>query len=155
MTEYFEFLHAEYNPNGLTGNVGGNITETELIPSVNELFVPIDTSTVGESYYQYRKCWARQIAGHFSTLSVELSNLEQTGRIGYAMESGAIITGDSPTGMPTGLTEGDFFGNVEASINIGTGVPGDEFGIWLRHLHCSGSDPDSIYSFGIRIIGTE
>lgn len=150
MTSNFEFYHSVSNPSNLTGAVGGAIATQKLSDSVNELFVPVDISLEDVSpFYQYRKLWIKQTAGAYSSLTVELGNLEYPGR--YAITTGlGDDTSISPTGLPG--SAGAFSTGVGAAVTLGTGDANDTFPIWLRQTITSGEIPDELISLTFRVI---
>jgi len=150
MASNFEFYHAVNNPSHLTGTVGGAIDTQQLSDSINELFVPVDISLEDVSpFYQYRKLWIKQIAGAYSSLTVQLGNLEYPSR--YAIATGsADDTATSPTGAP--VLAGAFSTGIGASVTLGVGNANDTFPIWLRQTITSGETPDELVSLTFRII---
>ena len=148
----FLFYHAENNPASLSGEVGGSMSETLMTNSLNELFLPVDQleSSI-DPFYQYRKFWVDQIAGSYTGLYIELYNVENTGR--YSFTTGSETdTATSPTGLPAGILDGDFLGDISDTIYIGTGVSGSSFSVWVRQKINSGESPDELDTIGFRII---
>lgn len=148
----FTFYHSEKNPQSLSGEVGGSISSNQMTNSLNELFVPIDQiESEIDPFYQYRKFWVSQTDGAYTGLYIELYNVENTGR--YSFTTGSETdTAASPTGIPDGIIDGDFLGNISDTIYIGTGVSGSSFSVWIRQKIYSGEDPDELDTLGFRII---
>jgi len=157
MSDTFQFLNPESNPHSLSGYTGGDITNIELVEGINYLFSPVDMHALpagyGEQFYQYRKLWIKQSEKNFATLYLRFSNIEYTGNISFANTSSIADSNAtlSPTGLPSGYFEMDFTGGVGGVLSLGTGSPGDSWGIWIRQTFVSGHIPDSLSSFGLII----
>jgi hypothetical protein len=155
MTNYFEFYQPILNPSGLTGYVGGLISETPLLGHLGELFARRNTSGLGE-LVQYRKFHVKQIAdGTFTNLEMHLDNVEHTGQMSMATE---LFTGDisfHPTLIPSGYLGGDFSGNSAVPVMVGTGssISGESFGFWLKQTLPAGAGTDTLGSFTVQIRG--
>jgi len=153
---FFGFYEPEFNPTGLSGEVGGSFTSTVLKPKLGELVSPMESS-VDSEVTQYRKLFIRQDEeATFQDLSVILSNVEHTGQVSFAISTGQMeeqatdaIT--APDGIPSDNFSGD---HVTAITLTGTSVQDDIYGIWLRVVLPTGAGIDELATFGVRVKGT-
>lgn len=153
MTTYFKFYKPLYNPTGMSGTVGGEITTEELLPRKNALFAPRNTSELSVSE-QYRKLFIKQVYSTTMTgLTVELVNTEHSDQITFGIATGDIneyIT--SPLTSPTGVA---ITGSTSSSVMYtGSGIAGTVIPVWLKQTIGVNSGDDDFVSFQLRILGT-
>lgn len=153
MANYFRFYHAQFNPPGLTGQVGGHIGDTELTQSIGELFAPRDSSAVGE-LNQYRKLFVQQaLSGSFDNVQIHLNNVEYPSQISMTPQ---VFSGDasvSPIQIPTGQTTAIYTGDSDTFISFGSSQSGSIFGFWLRQSLPASVGNDASASFIVQIKG--
>ena len=160
MAQFFKFYKSEFNPTGLSGVVGGSISNLEVQPQLNELFAPMSVSDV-VTQNQYRKVFAKQVrSGSFTGVSIELGNVEHEDQIFFNIPTGAIgLTGtaSNPLSAPESLQYvGAFSGDYDTSIlatassTYNTVIP-----IWLRQTLAPGISDDDSARFTIRVRATK
>jgi len=158
MAKYFTFYHAQYNPTGLSGTVGGSITSTEVQPYLNSLFTEMPVSTT-VPIVQYRKVWAKQTkAGTFTGVYIEIGNVEHTGQVFFDIVTGT--NGNTSTGPlypPPELGYSySFSGNYNTSLlytgnsTLNTTIP-----IWIKEKIDANIGDDDLASFSLRVRATK
>ena len=157
MTTYWKFYLPEAHPTGLSGQVGGGITAVELEPKVGALFSVANTNTVS-AVTQYRKVFAKQVeAGTFEGVTIELTNVEYTGQIAFAITgvgSAGDLTGFAPNAqtIPDVLSALDFSGTTAQSLTgLESSTKDDFFAVWLKQELAAGAGQDDLASFILKI----
>lgn len=153
MTQYFKFYLPEYNPTGMSGVVGGGITNQELLPRKNALFAPRETSDLSVNE-QYRKLFIKQIySANLTGLTVELVNTEHSDQIYFGIATGSSDESiSSPLVAPTGVA---ITGSVSYPIVFtGSGVVGTAIPIWLKQTIAANSGDDDFVAFQLRILAS-
>jgi len=157
MGTFFRFYESNFNPTGLSGVVGGAISNNELQPQLNAVFTNIAVSeTVTQT--QYRKIFVKQVlTGSFTGVSIELANVEHTGQVSFDIPTGQTDTATNPLSVPASLSAGNAFsGNFNTSIlaanssTIDTTIP-----IWMKQTLAPDIGDDSSATFSIRVRATK
>jgi len=157
---YFKFYEPIANPTGLSGEVGGWISSTELQPKLGYLFVDIATPELS-TQRQFRKVWIKQEGlGTFEDVSLNIVNIEHTGQIDFV--TGSPLSTDfasSPLDYPTGdygaLVDANFSGNVDSAMYIGGTTQNDLVPVWIRQTIATGDGTDVLSSFSFQVKGTK
>jgi len=151
MVNYFAFYKAESNPTGLSGTVGGAISNTILLPRLNTLFAKREVSS-SLSVTQYRKFFIKQTQNVTLTgVYLEMANAEHSGHITFATGTATDSIANA-TIAPSGIT---FSGNFTTSVPIqGTTISGTSIPVWLKQVIPAASGDDDYVAFQLRIVGT-
>lgn len=158
MISYFKFYLPQYNPTGLSGTVGGEISTNELKPYVNLLFAPMPSYDSVQTN-QYRKVWIRQVeSGVFNNLYVELANVEYTGQVFFvATGESTNETSTSPLSPPNSFSGlGIFSGDHDTFLYLASeSTQYSNFPIWLKQTIPSGAGSDNLASFSLKVRATK
>lgn len=157
---YFKFYEPEFNPTGVGEAVGGYISSTALEPKLGYLFIDKTVSEISETL-QFRKLWIKQEGqGTFQDVNLNIVNIEHTGQVSFV--TGAPGGSDSsattlayPTGDYGQLALGNFTGNVDTPMYIGSSAQDQEFSVWIRQSIPGGSSTDALSSFSLQVKGTK
>ena len=167
----FNFYEPQYNPTGLVGIVGGQMTTTLLQPKLGYFIadMPIPDAT---TEYQFRKFYVKQTEdGTFQDVKVSLINVEHSDQITFFVDSGVSGDHDSatnpmsttvyPTGTYGSLISSNFSGNSSTpiyytgSIGGATTVSGEFFPVWIRQEIDSSDTDDKLASFIVQVSATK
>ena len=150
----FQFYHAQYNPTGLSGLVGGTRSNTEINPKLGELFCNT-ASYEDTAVTQYRKLFVKQEeTATIQNLYLDINEVEYTGQIAFAYTRISGNTAASPVDMPSGMSGDNFSGNSATPLFLtGTSVASNQYEIWLRLTVPSGAGSDNMASFNLRAKG--
>jgi hypothetical protein len=152
----YKLYKPEYNPNSLTGTVGGNIGSQLLSGYLGELFYHISTppSGVNETTYQYRKVFIRNTYSRSSTYTrVWIDAVEHEDQISVAKSSALSDTSSSPTGSPAGVSGWVSPSSFAEGLSLGTIPPNTYTGIWIRQALSGVSTPDPYATFRLYVGG--
>jgi hypothetical protein len=156
---YFKFYEPQYNPTGLSGDVGGLITTTEIQPKLGILLADMQVPEI-TTQHQYRKIWIKQTAvGTFNDVSIRLANVEHTGQIAIATGSIEDVANanalTAPTGLYGTLVATGFSGDVNNPLYVGNTTLNSTVPIWVRETIASGAGDDAAATFVLQIQGTK
>lgn len=152
----FVFYKSEYNPNNLTGEVGGGITSSALSGYLGELFYYISSpaSSIDDVTHQYRKIFVRNEYTKTSYYTrVWIDAIEHSDQISIAIASGLDDTSSTPTGEPVGVTGWSSPTNFANGVSIGTITPNSYTGFWVRETLSGISSPDPYATFRLYVGG--
>ena len=130
----FRFYKSEFNPTGLTGLVGGDVTVDELSGYLGELFAyqyayPADTTG---AVVQYRKLFVKNTYGTTATDTRLWFDAEHvSGQMSVALETGEINTG-LVTYPPPGLSGWAYPQDYTGGFRLGDLTSNEYVPIWLR-----------------------
>lgn len=152
----YKLYKPEYNPNALTGTVGGNIGSQILSGYVGELFYHVSSppSGVNDTVYQYRKVFIKNNYSKSSTFTrVWIDSIEHEEQISIATSSSLSDTASSPTGTPAGVSNWVSPSSFAEGLNLGT-IPSNTYtGIWIRQSLSGISNPDPYATFRLYVGG--
>ncbi|MCB1713367.1 MAG: hypothetical protein KDH96_13145 [Candidatus Riesia sp.] len=152
----FKVYKPEYNPQDLSGQVGGTITSNLFSGYLNELFyhVSVPPSGVDEVAYQYRKLFIKNEHTTSSTNTrIWLDSLEHPSQISICRSSGLSDYTSSATGEPSGVTGWVSPTNYAEGLSLGTMTSSAYSGVWIRQALSGIEEPDPYSSFRIYIGG--
>lgn len=152
----FKIYHSEYNPQNLTGQVGGSISNYELSGYVGELFETVSAppSGLAEVVYQYRKVFIKNTYNRSSTNTrVWIGSVEHEEQIAICNSSGLADYTSTATGQPVGVTGWNAPYTYADGINLGT-IPVNSYtGLWIRQALSGIDTPDSYATFRLYVGG--
>lgn len=150
----FKTYLPEYNPNNLTGQVGGTVSSLALSGYIDELFPYVSAPPTGsnEVFVQYRKVFIKnEYETDSSTTRVWIEGAEHLNQISVGI-GGASDTISSATGIPSvsiWATPTSYSNGLE----IGTIAANTASGIWLRQTLSGIVNPDPYVTFRLYIGG--
>jgi len=152
----FKFFQAQYNPQDLTGTVGGSISTLELSGYLGELF----TYTVAPpeeytgAYYQYRKIFVmNDYESSSSNTRLWLDAQQHPDQISIAVQTGGTPTVANASTEPNGITTWAQPSNFSEGVEIGTMTSSSYTGVWLRQKLSEVTEADPYSSLRIYIGG--
>lgn len=151
----YHFFKPEYNPNNLTGQIGGNISPTVLSGYLGELFVHDDAPPSGTDLntYQYRKVFIKNSYGSTSlSTRVWVDALEHNEQIALAT-GGALANTTTGAVEPAGVTNWSYASNYIEGLNLGTIANNGYTGIWIRQELTNITTPDPYATFRLVVGG--
>lgn len=130
----FSFYKPTYNPNHLTGTVGGSISVEPLSGYLDELFAHVSSPPSGiEGVYQYRKLFVvNAYAGTSTYTRVWLDQLDHPEQIAISLEASAGDSIANATTAPSGITTWYTPTNYVDGVQIGTLTYAEGTGMWVR-----------------------
>lgn len=151
----FKIYKSLYNPSNLTGQVGGNISSSELSGYLGELFYHVSAPPSGldDVFNQYRKVFFKNTYDRTATeVRVWIDAAEHLDQLSIANSTGLSDTLITATGTseltgwrsPTTYTDGVILGTLP--VNAYTGV-------WIRQSLSGISSPDPYSTFRIYVGG--
>lgn len=149
----FIIYHSEYNPDDLTGVVGGELTSTPLSGYIDELFRTVEAPPSGleEAAYQYRKVFVKNEHDSNSTnVRAWIDALEHSGQIAMA-----VGTNTDTSYVDEEPTVSDWYTptNYSDGISLGDLSIGSYTGIWIRQTLSGISVADPYATFRIYVGG--
>lgn len=152
----FQIYESQYNPQNLTGQVGGDIGSDILSGYLGELFYHIETppSGIDTVTYQYRKVFIRNGYSLKSTYTrVWIDSLEHTDQISLANSSTLTDTSSSATGAPLMVSGWTLPTNYAEGLALGTLNPNAYTGFWIRQGLSGVTSPDPYATFRLYVGG--
>ena len=152
----YNFYKAEYNPNNLTGQVGGSSTTINLSGYLGELFPRVDAPPTESDrvYTQYRKIFIKNEYDSTSNNTRLWLDAEQhRGQIAIAVQTGVSYSITSGSVEPTGISSWANPQNYANGLEIGTLTANSITGVWVRQTLTSITEPDPFVSLRLHIGG--
>lgn len=152
----FNIYLSEYNPNNLTGQVGGDISSSTLSGYVTELFPHVSSPPSGtsESHVQYRKVFVKNEYDYASDETrIWIEGAEHPDQVSVAIATGVSEVLASGTVAPTGNGAWRTPTNYANGISIGTLPASSYSGIWIRQTLSGIASADPYVSFRLYIGG--
>jgi hypothetical protein len=146
----YKLYKSQYNPDNLTGQVGGNIGSATLSGYLGELFYTVSAppSGVGTGVYQYRKVF---IKNDYSTLStftrIWIDSAEHLEQITIAPSVSLSDTTSSPTISPVGVSGWISPTSFSQGLILGNIFPNGYTGFWIRQELSNIQSPDPYATF--------
>lgn len=152
----YQIYHAEYNPNNLTGVVGGDIGTSLLSGYIGELFYEITSPPSGldTTEYQYRKVFIRNT--HTTTsyyTRVWIDAAEHIEQLSLATPTGLVDSSPTPTDQPTGVSGWTTPENYAEGLSLGTLTVNGYTGLWIRQSLSGITSPDPYATFRLYVGG--
>lgn len=152
----FKFFKASYNPQNLTGEVGGNISSSELSGYLGELFQRVDSppaESTGE-YNQYRKIFVKNTYDSSSVNTrLWLDAEHHRGQISLAIQTGESYSIGNGLVEPSGISNWTNGRNYSEGVEIGTLASNSSTGVWIRQSLSNITEEDPFASVRIHIGG--
>lgn len=146
-----KLYHSEYNPSGLSGTVGGDISSNEYSGFWSEVIsytTAPPTGTTGLT--QYRKIYLKnETSANRTQIRVWLDAVEHPSQIKIALASGTDSLSD-PTGNLSGYTW-TAPANYINGLDIGSLGTGEYTGIWIQQTLSGISSGDNYAAFRLYI----
>lgn len=147
----FSFYHAESNPTGLSGTVGGAVDlNLPMSGYLGELFCHVQAPPSGTeaTFYQYRKLFVRNEGSTTARdISVWIPAQEHTDQLDLANEYETGQTSTSPVTAPDDVSGWNNPTNYLAGLPIGDLAPDSSTGFWLRQTLTEITISDPYVSF--------
>jgi hypothetical protein len=131
----FKFYLPQFNPDNLTGQVGGVTSAVPVSGYLGELFVHVSAPPSGTQVgaTQYRKVFLKNEFTAQSTITrIWLDAVEHLGQISVALEDSVGDTSTDPVTEPTNVTGWVSPTNYSEGLEIGTLAANNSTGLWIR-----------------------
>lgn len=152
----YRLYKSEYNPNSLSGTVGGGIGSATLSGYMGELFYHVSAPPSGtnDTFYQYRKVFIKNDYSRSSTYTrVWIDAIEHGEQIAIAKSASLTDSITSPTGTPIGVSGWVSPSNFAEGLSLGT-IPSNTYtGIWIRQGLSGITSPDPYATFRLYVGG--
>lgn len=152
----FIFYKSSLNPSNTTGEVGGNISSSELSGYLGELFPRVDAPPVESTgeYAQYRKIFIKNTYESSSlNTRIWLDAEQHRGQISLASTSGASYSIANGLTEPSGISPWTNGRNYAEGLEIGTLASNSSTGVWIRQTLSNITEEDPFASVRIYIGG--
>lgn len=152
----YKLYKSQYNPDNLTGQVGGTIGSAALSGYLGELFyiVSAPPSGLNQSAFQYRKVFIRnEFTKESTSTKVWLQDAEHPEQISIASSSSISDSSPTPTGQPAGVTGWTNPTSFASGLVIGTLAPNAFTGFWIRQTLSGVTQPDPYATFNLYVGG--
>jgi hypothetical protein len=151
----FRFYKSEYNPTGLTGLVGGDITVDELSGYLGELFAYqyAYPSEVTGAVVQYRKIFVKNtyvVVSYDTRLWFDAQHV--SGQMAVALQTGGPGTG-AVNSTPSGLSGWSYPENYTGGFRLGDLSDNATAAVWLRQTLVNIETPSPYTSLRIYVGG--
>lgn len=151
----YNFYKPQYNPQNLTGVVGGAITSVAFSGYLNELFYHVAAPPSGASgFFQYRKLY---IKNEFLTSSTEtrvwIDAIDHSEQVYISLSSGINDTISTPSIEPSGIIEWLTPTDYAEGLELGTLNINSYTGIWLKQTLSGIQEEDPFATFRLYVGG--
>ncbi len=138
------FYKSEYNPTGLTEQVGGNIGTTPLSGYLGELFTYISSPPSGtDSANQYRKVFVKNTyTTSLEYVRIWLDAVEHPEQISIANSNTYNDTSSGASFAPLSVSGWTSPTNFFSGLDLGTITPNTYTGFWIKQTLSGIDTPD-------------
>lgn len=152
----FVFYKSQYNPEGLSGTVGGQISTTPLSGYIGEVLANVEAppEETSVSSNQYRKIFVKnEYATSSEHTRLWLDAVEHPAQIYLAVDATTGGTISSPLTAPSGVSVWSAPSNYAEGIDLGTISRNGYKAIWIKQMLSGITEPDPYATFRLYVGG--